>query len=196
MLDGPPTLAPGGGAEVLPAGFVSSKSLASAWIANNGFAPDNSEDVYVRLQCQSFSLSTSLASTFQTQNTSILPKLLRVIISQQALLYSPVPPHSLVPFSHICLMPPHPPNTLFRHQSQLAAVSPGTITIFVSHRFSTVRMADLIVVLDGGRIQEIGNHTELLAAGGHYAELYALHAAGYSGNTGPAEESVHADQDA
>jgi len=53
----------------------------------------------------------------------------------------------------------------------LAAVSPGTITIFVSHRFSTVRMADLIVVLDGGRIQEIGNHTELLAAGGHYAEL-------------------------
>jgi hypothetical protein len=50
MLDGPPTLAPGGGAEVLPAGFVSSKSLASAWIANTGFAPNNSEDVYVRLQ--------------------------------------------------------------------------------------------------------------------------------------------------
>jgi hypothetical protein len=50
MLDGPPTLAPGGGAEVLPAGFVSSKSLASAWIANNGFAPNNSEDMYVRLQ--------------------------------------------------------------------------------------------------------------------------------------------------
>lgn len=50
MLDGPPTLAPGGGAEVLPAGFVSSKSLASAWIANAGFAPGSSEDVYVRLQ--------------------------------------------------------------------------------------------------------------------------------------------------
>jgi ATP-binding cassette subfamily B protein len=85
---------------------------------------------------------------------------------------------------------------LFRHQSRLAAVSPGTITIFVSHRFSTVRMADLIVVLDGGRIQEIGNHTELLAAGGHYAELYALHAAGYSDSAVAAEESVHAGPDA
>lgn len=50
MLDGPPTLAPGGGAEVLPAGFGSSKSLASAWLANTGFAPNNSEDVYVRMQ--------------------------------------------------------------------------------------------------------------------------------------------------
>jgi hypothetical protein len=50
MLDGPPTLAPGGGAEVLPAGCVSSKSLASAWIANTGFTPNNTDDVYVRLQ--------------------------------------------------------------------------------------------------------------------------------------------------
>ena len=50
MLDGPPTLAPGGGAEVLPAAYVSSKSLASAWIANAGFAPSSSEDVYVRSQ--------------------------------------------------------------------------------------------------------------------------------------------------
>jgi hypothetical protein len=50
MLDGPPTLAPGGGAEVLPAGFGSSKSLASAWMANTGFAPNNSEDTYVPVQ--------------------------------------------------------------------------------------------------------------------------------------------------
>jgi hypothetical protein len=50
MLDGPPTLAHGGGAEVLPAGFGSSESLASAWIANTGFAPDGPEDVYVRPQ--------------------------------------------------------------------------------------------------------------------------------------------------
>lgn len=47
MLDGPPILAPGGGAEVLPAGFVSSESFASAWIANAGFPPSGSEDVYV-----------------------------------------------------------------------------------------------------------------------------------------------------
>jgi len=50
MLDGPPTLAHGGGVEVLPAGFGSSESLASAWIANTGFAPDCSEDAYVRLR--------------------------------------------------------------------------------------------------------------------------------------------------
>lgn len=48
MLDGPPTLAHGGGAEVLPTGFGSSESLASAWIANTGFAPGCSEDAYVR----------------------------------------------------------------------------------------------------------------------------------------------------
>jgi len=50
MLDGPPTVAPGGGAEVLPAGFASPESFAFAWIANAGFAPNASGDVYVRLQ--------------------------------------------------------------------------------------------------------------------------------------------------
>ncbi len=53
------------------------------------------------------------------------------------------------------------------------------ITIIVSHRFSTVRMADLIVVLDGARVVEAGSHDELLARGGHYAELYGLQAAAY-----------------
>lgn len=65
-----------------------------------------------------FSLSTSLASTFHTQNTFIPPKLLRAIILQQVLLYSLVPPPSLVLSSHIRLMPSHPPNTPFRHQSR------------------------------------------------------------------------------
>jgi ATP-binding cassette subfamily B protein len=55
----------------------------------------------------------------------------------------------------------------------------GRITILVSHRFSTVRMADLIVVLDGARVVEVGTHEELIAAGGHYAELYAIQAAAY-----------------
>jgi ATP-binding cassette subfamily B protein len=53
------------------------------------------------------------------------------------------------------------------------------VTILVSHRFSTVRMADMIVVLHDGRIEEQGSHDELLAAGGRYAELFRLQASRY-----------------
>src|SRR5216683_691816 len=55
----------------------------------------------------------------------------------------------------------------------------GRITVLVSHRFSTVRMADLIVVLDGARLVEFGTHEELMARGGQYAELYGIQAAAY-----------------
>ena len=55
----------------------------------------------------------------------------------------------------------------------------GRITILVSHRFSTVRMADLIVVLDGSRVVEVGSHEELIANGGQYSELYNIQAAAY-----------------
>jgi ATP-binding cassette subfamily B protein len=55
----------------------------------------------------------------------------------------------------------------------------GAITILVSHRFSTVRMADLIIVIDGGRVVEGGTHAHLLARGGLYAELYEVQAEGY-----------------
>jgi ATP-binding cassette subfamily B protein len=55
----------------------------------------------------------------------------------------------------------------------------GHVTILVSHRFSTVRMADLIVVLEGARLLEVGTHDELKAKGGHYAELYDIQAAAY-----------------
>src|SRR5205085_10384903 len=58
-------------------------------------------------------------------------------------------------------------------------VEDGRITVLVSHRFSTVRMADLIVVLDGARVVEVGSHEELLARGGQYAELYGIQAAAY-----------------
>jgi ATP-binding cassette subfamily B protein len=55
----------------------------------------------------------------------------------------------------------------------------GRITILVSHRFSTVRMADLIVVLDGAHVVEVGSHEALMAKGGQYAELYGIQAAAY-----------------
>jgi len=55
----------------------------------------------------------------------------------------------------------------------------GRVTVLVSHRFSTVRMADLIVVLDGARLVEVGSHEELMAHGGQYAELYGIQAAAY-----------------
>jgi ATP-binding cassette subfamily B protein len=55
----------------------------------------------------------------------------------------------------------------------------GRITLLVSHRFSTVRMADLIVVLDGARVAEVGTHEALMAKRGQYAELYGIQAAAY-----------------
>jgi ATP-binding cassette subfamily B protein len=55
----------------------------------------------------------------------------------------------------------------------------GRITILVSHRFSTVRMAGLIVVLDGAKLVESGSHEELMAKGGQYSQLYGIQAAAY-----------------
>ena len=58
-------------------------------------------------------------------------------------------------------------------------LSAGKTAVLISHRFSTVRMADRILVLEGGQIEEVGSHDELLAAGHRYAELFELQAAGY-----------------
>jgi len=59
------------------------------------------------------------------------------------------------------------------------ASTTGAVTVLVSHRFSTVRMADLIVVVADGGIAEIGSHEDLLLAGGRYAELFELQARAY-----------------
>jgi ATP-binding cassette subfamily B protein len=72
-------------------------------------------------------------------------------------------------------------HALFERYSAAArnGVEDGRITILVSHRFSTVRMADQIIVLDAAQVAEAGKHEELMAKGGQYAELYGIQAAAY-----------------
>lgn len=67
----------------------------------------------------------------------------------------------------------------FAGAARRAAAGSGAITLLISHRFSTVRMADLILVVAGGRIAELGDHEALVRAGGLYAELYELQARAY-----------------
>lgn len=62
---------------------------------------------------------------------------------------------------------------------RFAELTKGKTAVLISHRFSTVRMADRIVVLDKGQLLEIGSHEELLALNGRYAELFYLQAKGY-----------------
>lgn len=70
-------------------------------------------------------------------------------------------------------------HALFERYAAAAVRDDGRITILVSHRFSTVRMAHRIVVLDGARVAEVGTHSELLAKKGLYSELYRIQAAAY-----------------
>ena len=65
---------------------------------------------------------------------------------------------------------------IFRHFQELTV---GKMAILISHRFSTVRMADRIVVIEEGRIAEIGSHDELLGQEGIYAHLFSMQAEGY-----------------
>jgi ATP-binding cassette subfamily B protein len=62
---------------------------------------------------------------------------------------------------------------------RFAELTMGKMALFISHRFSTVRMADRIVVLENGRIAEDGNHDQLTHLGGRYAEMFELQAASY-----------------
>ena len=74
-------------------------------------------------------------------------------------------------------------HALFEHFARAASdysATAGTVTLLVSHRFSTVRMADLIIVISDGAIAERGTHEELLATNGIYAELYQLQARAYA----------------
>jgi len=62
---------------------------------------------------------------------------------------------------------------------RFAELTYGKMALLISHRFSTVRMADRIVVLEGGRLVEEGSHTELIALGGRYAAMFEMQAASY-----------------
>ncbi|WP_155334428.1 ABC transporter ATP-binding protein [Acrocarpospora corrugata] len=68
----------------------------------------------------------------------------------------------------------------YAEQARRVGEATGAITLFVSHRFSTVRMADLIIVVQDGRVAEVGDHSTLAAGGGLYSELFALQAKAYS----------------
>ncbi len=70
-------------------------------------------------------------------------------------------------------------HALFERYAAVARGGTSQITVLVSHRFSTVRMADQIVVLNGARVVEVGTHEALMAKGGQYAELYGIQAAAY-----------------
>ncbi|WP_020580343.1 ABC transporter ATP-binding protein [Actinopolymorpha alba] len=67
----------------------------------------------------------------------------------------------------------------FAEASRIAARETGGVTVLVSHRFSTVRMADLIVVMIDGQVAEVGTHEELVALDGRYSELFEMQARAY-----------------
>ncbi len=67
----------------------------------------------------------------------------------------------------------------YAEQARRVGALTGAVTVLVSNRFSTVRMADLIVVIRDGRVAETGSHASLVAAGGPYAELFGIQAAAY-----------------
>ena len=87
-----------------------------------------------------------------------------------------VPPQ---PLQSIDGIPEGIPHSWVMNERYFRALTHGKIAILISHRFSTVRMADQIVVLQNGTIVEQGSHEALMHLNGHYAQLFLLQARGY-----------------
>ena len=67
----------------------------------------------------------------------------------------------------------------FEVYQRFVDLTAGKMAVLISHRFSTVRMADRILVLEQGSVKEQGSHSQLVSLGGKYSELFELQAAGY-----------------
>jgi ATP-binding cassette subfamily B protein len=110
----------------------------------------------------------------QWQRLAVARSLMREVIGDR-------PPLCVVLDEPTAALDPLAEHELFQHfvdQVRTARLA-GAVTVLVSHRFTTVRMADHIVVLDAGRVVEQGSHAALMAAGGGYAELYRLQERAY-----------------
>jgi len=110
----------------------------------------------------------------QWQRLALARSLMREVTGER-------PPLCVVLDEPTAALDPLAEHELFQHfvAQVRAATRQGAVTVLVSHRFTTVRMADLIVVLSDGRVTEQGTHAELMAAGGGYAELFALQERAY-----------------
>ena len=110
----------------------------------------------------------------QWQRLAVARSLMREVIGDR-------PPLCVVLDEPTAALDPMAEHELFQHfvdQVRTARLA-GAVTVLVSHRFTTVRMADHIVVLDAGRVVEQGSHASLMAAEGGYAELYRLQERAY-----------------
>ena len=127
-------------------------------------------------------LDTQLGAAFQGvepslgqwQRLALARSLMREVVGGR-------PPLCVVLDEPTAALDPLAEHELYQHfvEQVRAATREGAVTVLVSHRFTTVRMADLIVVLEDGRIAELGSHAELMAAAGGYAELYRLQERAY-----------------
>jgi ATP-binding cassette subfamily B protein len=129
-----------------------------------------------------YGLDTQLGAAFggvepslgQWQRLALARSLMREVTGER-------PPLCVVLDEPTAALDPLAEHEMFQHfvTQVRAARRQGAVTVLVSHRFTTVRMADLIVDLADGRVTEQGTHAELMAADGSYAELYALQERAY-----------------